>query len=293
MKNFRLTWIFALIGLLFTACDEEGENNVTPTELDNNEQEIVSQFLAADHAFSQTFIAMSQLGLNPETDANGVRSANCPSWIFEGEEGTLSLGFDYGENCEDQLGNIFSGKILATFEGEEGRFGAMSLIFDNFIYNDTLLNGTLQGTIEVDDDGTSFLTGKLIDGLFKIDDQNSISMSYERRFDWKVGSNTPRNTSDDIFEITGIGEYVSTLEGAEFAFTFESNSPITYKTACAQQGSPYFSDGGLTINYSELGSTSIDQSFSVDYGDGSCDADIVLTINGTSFNTSLQYFWFL
>ncbi len=279
-----------------SSCKDDGE---TPNPVDSavpNEASI-SQFLAADQAFSQTFIGLSQMVINPEAEELNARATDCAEFLFsykkEGELHITSLGFDFGQGCETEDGDFISGKVLLTLEGAERQFGAISLELDNFVINDTLLNGKLTGSLIVDEKGRASLRGELSNGFAQYNNGDFISLDFDKQFAWIEGGNTSLIATDDVFEITGEGSYISTVEGSEYAYNFNISTPIEFKSECAEQGLPFFTQGDLEINYSDIGSTSIDNFFSIDYGVGECDADVLLNIDGEEVETQLWRFWFL
>jgi len=296
MKTVKLILILSVSLGLFTACNDD-ENNPTPTGETIPNQENLAQFLAADQAFSQSFISMSQLMLNPEAENLTGRATNCAEFIFayrkEGDLHITELGFDFGAGCETDEGDFISGSIVATLEGEARQFGAISLSMDNFTFNDTLLNGTLRGALEVDDRGNAYLSGSLTEGIARFSNEDFISLNFEKQFAWVAGRATPEETVDDIFEITGNGDYLSTVAGAEYAYSFDIANPIQFKSECAGLGFPFFSAGNLEIDYSDVGATDTDNFFSINYGSGNCDANVLLNVDGEDIQTELWYFWFL
>ncbi len=202
--------------------------------------------------------------------------AGCASITTEQGDATWIRTIDFGtENCTLFTGNRVRGKIILTFTTDfEAQTRTIAYAFDNFYHNDRhvegdrtvvkrlLDNGHRQATISLN------LTVTATDGTV----YNRVG---ERVREFIAGYDTPFTLFDNEFSITGSWVTSVSANGQTYATTI--NAPLLIKWTC-----PHIVSGIVTVVRGSDSATAL-----LDYGNGQCDDDATLTINGFSIPISL------
>lgn len=188
----------------------------------------------------------------------------------------IRVTIDFGAGCTGHDGHTRYGKIIATYTGrliEPGK--SASVTFDGYKIDSISVQGThtiantssnsqLQFTIDVMDAKLSKPSG------------NYTSWNAHRTITRTEGNATPFWPLDDIFSINGTLSG-KTLRGNDlFGWEAETSSPLIMKVTC-----PWIVQGVLKVRRETLSSSS-QWTAAIDYGNGNCDNQATLTINGSS-----------
>jgi hypothetical protein len=189
-------------------------------------------------------------------------------------KGTIII--DFGTGCKDAGGIVRKGKILITYAGLRYAVGATrSITFDGYFVNEVKIEGTRNVTN---------VTGSTIDSpKFKIEviggkatwaDGTSATREVRVVREWKRGT----NPSQDLWNVTQ-------LDGSDFAAsgsnrngkTYQMNitKTLVYKRECAS-GKVFIAVQGTKELVTEK------RKITIDYGTGTCDKLITITLNGES-----------
>lgn len=183
---------------------------------------------------------------------------------------------NFGESCEDPFGNIRRGKIKIHFEGRKFRPGSfISIAFENYQINDIKLSGVR--TL------TNLGTSTVGEPKFQIELANG-SVEWDgniaTRENCFVGSWDRGNiltASDDELRVSQCADVDVAAEGINrkgVHYKVFIDKPLVYKRGC-----PMAVSGTKTFVEVNTGKEII-----IDYGSGTCDAEITLTVNGSIHN---------
>jgi len=213
-------------------------------------------------------------------DAEKTKSADSTARCFTVtvEPATLhvfpkTVTVDFGSGCLGKDGKLRKGKIITTYTGPMFMRGSMATTtFENYNVD----SFQIEGTHTVKNTSTSNAiswTVKVTGGKIT----NTLNGKWrkwdsERNHSQIHGSDTPYDFSDDIFQITGSATG-SNSNGV--SWTSATTDPLTRRVSC------HWIDAGK-IKIVRNGNTAI-----LDFGDGTCDNKMTITINGISYNISL------
>lgn len=198
---------------------------------------------------------------------------NCANITTEQNGNTWIRTIDFGQNnCTLWNGNQIRGKIILTFTNDfEAETRTISFAFDNFYHNDRhvegnrtvvkriLPNGHPQATINLD------LTVTLPNGTI-------LTREGEKIREFTAGYDTWINPFDNVFSFTG--SWTTNNSATGITHTALVNTPVIVKWNCIH----WIVSGNITYTRSSDNTTAI-----LDYGDGSCDDNATLTLNGVTY----------
>lgn len=195
-----------------------------------------------------------------------------PASTHDNPKGVLTIDFGTA-GCEDLKGNIRKGKLIFTYEGKRFMPGSTVVTTtDNYFINDVKMEGTrtLTNVQNSTSDAPRFNV-ILADGKATFPNESFATRESNITWQW----NRAENPLDDSLEIevtsTASG---TTRSGREYEVTLLEG--LVYKRHCdiAVSGvKKYTIDGTKEIT--------------IDYGDGTCDRSLTITINGATRNISL------
>lgn len=190
---------------------------------------------------------------------------DCATVTHDEEAKTVTI--DYGDGCEGPGGRIRAGIIQITYSDHRLIPGAFrTTTFDGFSLDGVLVEGTR--TVEnisesLDDDPTFSIT--LTGGKMTFEDETSSTREAQRTRVWFRASN-PLN---DEASVEG-GANGTRRDGANYSV--EILERLIYKRAC--WSSRVFIPVSGIKQYTSGENIAI-----VDYGDGTCDNEVTITIN--------------
>jgi hypothetical protein len=290
MKNklLKVTSYFVL-GALFVIASCNDEDRVTPED----QQDITEE--ATTDAYFQDADDMAGIAISADNATAGGRVAagartitiqderfNCSGVVVEITpaanstsdipKGTIVVNFGT-TGCADAQGNVRKGKIIFTYSGR--RFMPTSTVvttLENYSINGIKLEGTrtLTNVTGSTGDAPKFNV-TLTNGKATFEDQTVAERTSNITFQWDKNA-TPLNFADDKLII----EAASTASGKTRAgrtYAMSLTKQLEYKRFCgiATSGIKIFViDGKKTIT--------------IDYGNGECDKQVTVTINGVTRN---------
>lgn len=186
-----------------------------------------------------------------------------------------TITVDFGtSNCLCGDGKYRRGSIMATYTGAYRDSGTViTITFNNYFVN----NNQVLGTRTVTNEGTN-INGNLwysihVSGsIVKANSGGTITWNSDRTREWIQGESTPA-LFDDVWLISGTANGVN-ANGTNFTVTI--TTPLRKEAGCS-----HFVSGIVVVTRS--GKPDI----TVDYGNGTCDSDVIITINGVNYNYSL------
>jgi hypothetical protein len=263
MKTIQTFTLLTLTALSLAACrrnDEEAPNNDLTSASDN----AIAEALFSD-ALKQSDDAASDGGLRAMLDG-------CvDTVIIDTNVMPHTLLIDFGSvNCTGLDGRTRRGSILVTFTGRYSDQGTVITITpQNYYVNDYGVQGTKTVTnMGADNNGNTYFNVNVAGTITAPDGSWTSTHNATRVRTWIAGEGT--NTPfDDVYLITGTGNGVN-RNG--LAYTLTITQALRIEIGC-----PYIVSGTVAIAPQDLAVRT------VDFGNGSCDNDITVTVNGYTF----------
>lgn len=258
---------FLLVSAVAFSCKDDDETSVSEQE----EVEIANASSSSESVSDEELQAVEvELSLNPE--GGRVAGSGCATVTWNQEAKTVTL--DFGDGCVGVYGRERSGKIIITYGGEFGDHLANRVItFDNYFVNNKQITGSIElRDFNTDANGDLTATRKRIDLAVHFPDGNTFTSNGSTTVTWIEGSGDNDRTND-VYSVTGSYTGVST-RGRTVSHTILE--PIIVSFAC-------YADGGFARigGKAELRiSGARERVRTIDFGDGTCDDTITVTING-------------
>ena len=173
------------------------------------------------------------------------------------------MTLDFGPGCTGFDGLTRKGKIIATLSGRIRTAGtSITISFDNYSVNDFKLEGEFSITNNSGNNGLSFTTQTTNGKLTYPGGTLFYAHSGNHTLTQTAGAGTP-SFLDDSFSLTGSGTTTSSLGNS---LTVNITTALVKKATCANVVS-----GIEQFTYNNINGT-------LDFGDGSCDNQALLTI---------------
>lgn len=184
--------------------------------------------------------------------------------------GTITIDFGTGD-CTGPRGNVRKGKIIVNYDGR--RFFPESKIvttFDGYSINGISVEGThtLTNVTPNTIDYPKF-TIAITGGKLTFPDGTTITREQNMTREWQRAS----NPTEDMWSVTGSA---SGKNRRDKTYTMEITKALVYKRACAISDKTFIAVEGTKVF------TTDNKQITIDFGDGSCDNKLTITINGKS-----------
>ena len=178
-----------------------------------------------------------------------------------------TLTFDYGTGCTDGLGIARAGSFEVQLQKLWEAGATSSIQFNNYSENNVLTNGSLAFANTSTPLGFGFaLNATSLKRKEATGEETTVQSALA--FQQTAGAITFWNWDDDAYEITGTASYELST-GASATLTIVG--PVTKANNCA-----WYSKGTATVVLNG-------QTMSVDFGNGTCDNEATVTIDGNTY----------
>jgi hypothetical protein len=290
MNNILLRTAAGLvaISLMFSSCKKEDEK---PVEL---EAEVAVEDTNTGLAESDEVISISEDDMNYSQSSMRIAATNEASVTYtnahgatvtftpKGTNATGSIIIDFGTNGikSGRDNKTRKGKIITTFTGRYRMPGTTQIItFENYYVNGNRVEGTkvLTHTYE---NNTFSTTINVTGGKITFIDNSVLEWNSERVRNWNL-NNTPFNLEDDEFSVSGTCSGKS-RNGKSFSAIISAVNPLIWKFSCFNE-SKFVAVSGI-IRISPQGA----DERSVDYGNGTCDRDVTISVGDVSKTITLN-----
>ena len=186
---------------------------------------------------------------------------------------------DFGGGCTGKDGITRSGKKLITVYADWKTATAGTLIsettFDDFYLDSVNVSGNSK--IYIDSSATSdVLALKIITNKTLTDSKGNTSTFMATNYWMQTAGNATTTKADNVYQIRGSASGSEVLDGSlmlTWTSTIDPANPVIKMGDCV-----YRSKGDIQIQLSLEGSSTFNEH--LDYGNGTCDNDATLTING-------------
>lgn len=280
-KNLlRYLMVIITIGALFTACKKEKEE---PPVVDSDTAGAADNALA-EGAFNDASNISDQAaagGLTSYLSANNGSAergllSTCATITHDTTANPKTIIVDFGTtNCLCDDGRYRKGIINVSYTGYyRDSASTHTITFTNFYVNNHQVTGSHSVTNNgKNNNGHLTFTISVNGSIIKPNNGGTISWVSDRLREWTEGENTSV-WSDDIYLISG------TASGSHSngnSYTAAITTPLKVKMNCH-----WIVSGGLNLTPAGKPTRSID------WGNGTCDNQATVTINGNVYNITLN-----
>ncbi len=281
IKNvFKTLVLVAIIGVTVTSCrknkDDELKDIDTSVGSDNALAEVIynDAHNMADQAATSDVIAYLSVDAN-NSDQRSLLSS-CATVTRDTISVPHKITIDFTTtNCLCQDGRYRRGQVIVTYTGKYRDSASVHTIsFNNYFVNDNKVLGTKTVTNNGHNSAGHLSFSIAVNGqIIKASGGGTITWTSNRTSEWIVGETTPA-WSDDVYLITGSA-----------TGTTASGNPFTANITTALRkeiGCKHIVSGSIAITPSGKATRL------VDYGNGACDTEATVTINGHVYTITLH-----
>lgn len=262
--------LFLFITFAFAACHKADR------DLDN------STYESQDEGLAETAYGDIDAIIKEVIDNNsGLRAQNslltCATVYVDTVSAPKSVLVDFGNsNCTGADGRTRRGQLFATFTGKyRDSLTTLTITPQNYYLNDYKVDGVRTVVNKGHKiNGNLWFTVQIQNGKITNPDQSwFITYSSNRQREWIAGEST-FTIADDSYLVTGNADGINRRGNH---FTAVITSPLQVNLSCA-----YIVSGKITVTPDNLNPRY------VDFGSGSCDSEIIVTVNGTDYQINLN-----
>ncbi len=262
-RLFAAIMLFAATAFLFTSCKRDN--------LEDNMRSAEDNALAEVNFSDAQSIADEAAGGNMssyKSENSDEILSNCATITHDTLSDPRVLTIDFGDvNCTCNDGRQRRGIIIVTYTGPYREPGHVHTItFDNYFVNDNQVLGTKTVTNNgYNNDGNLYYSIEVDGSIIRANDEGTITFVSSREREWIEGESTPER-ADDVYLVTGTASGTNS-EGGSFTATI--TSALRRTVACHQfvSGTAEVTPANRPTRY-------------IDFGDGSCDNQATVTVNG-------------
>lgn len=290
MQKIKSYLVFGVLALA-AACTDEGFKLTTEDDAGIENEAITDAYYDDVDDMSALVVASDDATLNGKLADNGRKITiedprfNCDGIVieivpdttstFSHPKGTITINF--GDGCTDVRGNVRKGIIVITYDGR--RFfpeAVLTITFDGYSINDVALEGvrTITNLTESTQENPKFniqLTG----GKATWPDGTTTTREVNLTREW-IRANNPL---EDEWHVTGLAAGTN-RNGKEY--TMQITDALVNKRLCAVTDRVFIPVQGAKLLI--VG----DREMLIDYGDGTCDRIVTVTVNGETLERTIN-----
>lgn len=275
MKRYIL--IPALAVALLTSCAKQDEDLGAPQDASKAEFSFNDVNNISDEACNTGDLATIK-------SMNSIMSG-CATVTLDTVAMPHTCVIDFGtSNCLCTDGKYRRGIINVSFTGRYRDAGTVITITtgntgttsDYFVNNNQVIGTHTVTNMGANGDGNIYYTVDVTGSVILASSAGIISWTSHREREWLAGSGTA-TFNDDIYSITGSGSGVS-ANGTNVTITITSALIRKLEPGCRAhfvQGTVEVAPGSLAVR-------------TLDFGNGACDNLATITVNGNTYNITLQ-----
>lgn len=280
-KQISLGIIICSIALtgLFSSCKKKDKE---VEEKDSDTSSAADQSLASSVVNDMTSIAdeagrTNNVSSFRTSNTNGILT-NCTTLTFDTMAAAKTVTVNFGTtNCLGNDGRYRRGALILNFSSRyRDSLTVITVTPQNYFVNDNQVTGTKTITNNGHNAANHLVYSINANiQILRANNAGTISWQSTRQREWLAGESTP-NWQDDLYSITG-GATGTSSGGGSFQSTITAPLIRNMSLACRR----YFTAG--TIAHTPSGKATR----YLDYGNGACDDQATVTINGISYPITL------
>lgn len=250
-----------------TAQDSPTEVSLVETQLDETMESID---LLVDEAIGNN----ASLLRSASVDSN-LYLTDCPTIRIDTLAVPHVMTIDFGSGCTGKDGRVRSGKIIVTATSFKVFPSVRQKTFDNFVISGKKIMGTVTKTIQRDATN-GIRTASLQENIVVIQLEKADTLSRSTDITRQYRRNVLADKSDD--QTLTWGTVVNTRpNGVTVTKTVAESNPLVFEAFCK-----HIVSGVASF------STSKGKTWSIDYGDGSCDNKATFTGDGKTKEITIR-----
>lgn len=216
--------------------------------------------LIADEAIGQNASVLKSASLE-----NYFYLNSCAILTLNTKSSPQVLTIDFGTSCTGKDGKIRSGKITITSTAFNSFPSIRTKTFENYYVDKKKIDGTIVKTIQRDFENKIRTANSKEDITIQLADQEgSVHRLADLTRQYQI--NSAGNLDNSVVKSWGVVE-LTRLSGEKVTKTVTASNPLVYSTSCH-----HIVSGVVSF------STGSGHSWSINFGDGSCDNKAILTI---------------
>lgn len=275
-----LAWVVLPLGMLIS-CNEDQlqgmDDGVTETETIAMFSSSASAGDAAELEIDMVFTAQNQI--DPSANSRTLDRFDACAAITR-DTGKRVMTLEFGtEGCKGPDGRFRRGKIIVTFTGKiNDRMSSRVITFDNYFVNRVQYMGQIDVLgLQNTNEGSLTSTRELRDFTMVHPDGNRVVMNGEMTREWIEGMGDGEPATN-VVRLTGFKTERSTMGRA---FREEIIEPIILDFGCHASGGMLRVAGVIEMTVSMPSQSNEPRIVRrIDFGDGTCDNDVTVTVNG-------------
>ena len=277
MKTFKIFVIALLIGSmtsLISSCKKESKETDTTASTQAASNNALGEQIY-DNVKDWSDLAMAGTTMK-STLTDTVYMGTCVLATLDMSVQPYELVIDFGSlNCQCDDGKFRRGKIICTFNGPYWATGTViTYTFENYAVDDNQVFGTKIVTNKGRNGSNHiYWTIEVTGYIIKANNGGTFYWNSDRELEWYDGEQTPFVWWDDVYMITGTAS--GTNPGGS-TYTCTITNPLKKKLNCE-----WLVSGSINIQIENLPLAILD------YGDGTCNNEATLTIDGQVYPISL------
>lgn len=274
MKSKNFLMVFACISLVaaFSACKKDGakttSDEITTTVELSGDQAISDNTNAdAEYILNEAAVNNNFAGNTPTGITSTLNILDCPTVTVSSGAFPKTISIDFAGGCVSASGITRSGKINVMLSDSLRKSGSVAtMTFDNYYVGGFKKEGTITWT-NTSQQGTKSWTRQCTDGKITAPGGRFWLHSGAQTVVQTDGVSTPFNLLDDVFSTTGSA---TVTNSADVSRTAEITSALEKKVLCDN------------IDKGTIKITGPNHYAIIDYGDGSCDREATISIDGSN-----------
>jgi hypothetical protein len=270
VKAFALT-----LGVCAFSCNDD---DVTPLTAED-EINVVNQSSSSENIMEEELQSMElELIANPE---GGRIAATCATVTYDKIKKEAVI--DFGTGCTGPYGRTRSGKVIITFTGNfDDPTSQRTITFDNYFVQGKQITGKIDvNGFAIDSTGKLKFERKRTDLTIHFPDGHTFTTNGLTTVTWLEGQGD-QDISNDVFSITGMYTGVSSKG---ISVTHTTSVPVIVNFGCRETGGLARVEGTVQV---EISNGSRSRTRIIEYGDGTCDQTVTITINDKEYNITVS-----
>lgn len=266
--------VFAFLAMMVTACKKDSNIELEDSAVSQDDAYAESTFENVSDMADEAY----EIGTGGDLKAYpGGRMflSDCATVTLDTTVFPRTLTIDFGtENCLCHDNKYRRGKIIISFTGRYHETGTIiTHTFENYFVNDNSVEGTKVVTnMGENENGNLYFTIE-VEGVVQKEDGSTFSWNSSRVREWIEGSDT-HNRWDDIYLITGTA---SGIRPNGLTWEREIMTALRVELACR-----FIVSGTIELRPEDRPVRLLD------YGNGDCDNEATVTVNGEVYTIYLR-----